>query len=318
MSPQHLTAPKPDVLDLALLEELQHDGRATYEALARAVGLSRPASAARLRRLLDSGVVTVVGVVHPSVFGLTAYAHAAVSVQGRVTPVAEEIATFADVPFLSVVAGRFSLVAELRCADQHALAAAIRRIAAVSGVRRVETTIYTEILKDTHFPPGPYSATAIDEVDRALLALLQRDGRAAFSDLADAVGLSTSAARARVLRLLECGAVHIGARVNANALGVAQHTGFEVTFTQDAGKAVEAILRMRQVQYFATSVGRCDAVGTAVGYSPEDTLRVLDEIRATPGVRFIECWTHLNIRKESYELAAGPPLTGAGPAGTVT
>src|SRR4051794_23735986 len=72
-----------DAFDLALIDEVMRDGRATYEALARAIGLSRPATRARMRRLLESNVLQVVGVVHPSVFGLRAYAHLAVTVEGE-------------------------------------------------------------------------------------------------------------------------------------------------------------------------------------------------------------------------------------------
>jgi DNA-binding Lrp family transcriptional regulator len=289
-----------DPLDLALLEEVQRDGRSTYEALARVLGLSRPAVRARLNRLLESGVVQIVGVVHPSVFGLTAYAHVAVQVDGPVRPVAERVAAWDDVPFVSLVAGRRPLIAELRSADQASLAAAVRAIAGLPGVRGVDTAVYTEILKDTHFPPRPYNPTGIDEVDRRLLARLQRDGRAPFADLGAAVGLSTSAARSRVLRLLDAGAVHIGARIHPGALGSAQPVGFELSFGDGADAAVDRIGTMREIHFFATSLGRCDAIGTAVGHSPDEVLRVLDDIRATPGVRSAEAWTHLRVVKESY------------------
>ncbi|MEU5877032.1 Lrp/AsnC family transcriptional regulator [Spirillospora sp. NPDC047279] len=293
--------PGMDSLDLALLAEIQHDGRATYEALSRPLGLSRPAVRARLHRLLESEVVRIVGVVHPSVFGLTAYAHTAISVDGPVEPVAARVAASPQAPFVSAVAGRRPLVAELRSADQASLAAAVRDLAAIPGVRCVDTALYTEILKDTHFPPRPYSPTTIDELDRGLLAELQRDGRASFADLGVAVGLSTSAARSRVLRLLESGAVHIGARVHPGALGSAQPVGFELTFAGHATEAVERIRGMEKVQFFATALGRCDAIGTAVGHSPEEVLAVLDEIRGTPGVRSAEAWTHLRVVKESYD-----------------
>lgn len=289
-----------DALDRALVTELQRDGRATFEALAKATGLSRPAVTTRMRRLLDAGIVTIVGVVHPSVFGLTAYAHLGITVSGPVLPAAELIAEHPDVPFLTAVAGRFSLVAEVRCADQQAMASAIRQIAGAPGVRRVETSVYTEIRKDTHFPPGPYLQTPVDDVDRGLLTHLCRDGRASFADLAEGVGLSTSAARARVLRLLESGAVHVGARLNASAWGAPVLTGFEVTLGGDSEPAVSTLGRLAQVQYLATAVGRSDVIGTALTYAADETLRLLEDVRALPGVHGLEAWTHLHVLKESY------------------
>ncbi|MCW2917585.1 MAG: asnC [Actinomycetia bacterium] len=292
--------PEIDAIDLALLQGVQRDGRATYEALSRALGLSRQAVRARMVRLLESGVVQIIGVVHPSLFGLTAYAHLSVTVEGPALAVADRIAALDDARFVSVVSGSLDLVAELRSADQSALAATVRRVAAIPGVLRVDTVIYTAILKHAHFPPGPYSPTSIDDVDRRLLVHLQRDGRAAFADLGEVVGLSTSAARTRVLRLLESGAVHVGARIQPGALGPAQVVGFQLALAGHAEEAVEHIRRMSQVEYLATSIGRCDAIGTAVSHSADGVLRFLETVRAVHGVKSVASWTHLRVVKESY------------------
>ncbi|PLW76930.1 Lrp/AsnC family transcriptional regulator [Cohaesibacter celericrescens] len=47
----------------------------------------------------------------------------------------------------------------------------------------------------------------MDEIDRRLLALLQKDGRRASADLAKVIGLSVSATNERVRKLLDSGAV---------------------------------------------------------------------------------------------------------------
>ncbi|WP_432543865.1 Lrp/AsnC family transcriptional regulator [Kineococcus sp. SYSU DK002] len=54
------TNPRPalDATDHALLEQVQREGRASVADLARAVNLSASATADRLRRLTDSGVIT--------------------------------------------------------------------------------------------------------------------------------------------------------------------------------------------------------------------------------------------------------------------
>jgi hypothetical protein len=57
---------------------------------------------------------------------------------------------------------------------------------------------------------------------------------------------------------------------------------------------------MDHVQYLATAIGNGDTIGTAVSHSPEGVLEVLESIRATPGVRSVESWTHLRVVKESY------------------
>ena len=49
--------------------------------------------------------------------------------------------------------------------------------------------------------------TALDDIDRSILVLLQGDGRATIADLARAVGLSSAATHARVRRLERDGLV---------------------------------------------------------------------------------------------------------------
>ena len=54
------TNPRPtlDATDHGILEQLQEDGRISVADLARAINLSASATADRLRRLTDTGVIT--------------------------------------------------------------------------------------------------------------------------------------------------------------------------------------------------------------------------------------------------------------------
>ena len=65
-----------DALDLRILQALQANGRATYDELAQAVGLSASATLRRVKRLEESGVISgYVALVDPGRVGfpLTAY-----------------------------------------------------------------------------------------------------------------------------------------------------------------------------------------------------------------------------------------------------
>lgn len=106
-----------DHTDLAVVRELQTDGRLTYETLAQRVGLSRPATRARVQRLLAGGGVRVVAVVHPAVRELTASAHLSIGVSGPAEPVARAIAAMPQAPFVTLTAGSRAVMAELRTKD---------------------------------------------------------------------------------------------------------------------------------------------------------------------------------------------------------
>jgi Lrp/AsnC family transcriptional regulator, leucine-responsive regulatory protein len=65
-----------DKLDAAILRSLQQDGRATYELIAQAIGLSPSAVLRRVKRLEDAGIIShYVALVPPEKvgLGLTAY-----------------------------------------------------------------------------------------------------------------------------------------------------------------------------------------------------------------------------------------------------
>jgi len=65
-----------EALDLRILQALQANGRATYDELAQAVGLSASATLRRVKRLEESGVISgYVALVDPGRVGLplTAY-----------------------------------------------------------------------------------------------------------------------------------------------------------------------------------------------------------------------------------------------------
>jgi Lrp/AsnC family leucine-responsive transcriptional regulator len=61
-----------DPTDIAILEQLQNDGRIAIAELGRRVGLSQPATAERMKRLEERGVVLGYGArIDPAALGLT-------------------------------------------------------------------------------------------------------------------------------------------------------------------------------------------------------------------------------------------------------
>ncbi|MGH3662416.1 MAG: Lrp/AsnC family transcriptional regulator [Micromonosporaceae bacterium] len=61
----------------------------------------------------------------------------------------------------------------------------------------------------------------MEEIDRAIVGALAEDGRLSYTDLAEKVGLSVSAAHQRVRRLEQRGVIRgYGARVDHEALGL--------------------------------------------------------------------------------------------------
>ncbi len=288
-----------DEVDEAIVELLEVDGRLTHREIARRVGLSRSAAAARVQRLLASGQVIIRGAVHPAVLGRPALAHVSVAVHGPAAPVAADLARRDDVPFLSLTSGPYGLVAEVRSASPREVDRAVSEVRALPGVSGVDTLTYVEVMRDVIGPVGEVGAQ-IDGTDRALLVALQQDGRASYVDLADKVGLSAAGARRRVVRLIEAKVIRIGAVVRHSGQDRQSAMGFGIRLGGDHRDVVAALTVMPSVIFVARTLGRFDVLVTVRAFSAAQLVDVLDAVRALPGVRALESWTHLDVVKESY------------------
>ncbi len=132
-----------DEIDRRLIEALQHDGRASYADLAELVSLSPAATRLRVQRLLDTGVVKIVGVTDPLALGYPVMAALGVRVERNVRDVADRIADIAGVIYVVFTSGSFDLLVEVLCEDSARLLNVIDdEIRAIDGVRSVESFTY--------------------------------------------------------------------------------------------------------------------------------------------------------------------------------
>ena len=288
-----------DEIDEAIVELLEVDGRLTHREIARTVGLSRSAAAARVQRLITSGQVIVRGAVHPAVIGQGALAHVGLVVRGPAAPLAAEIALRDDVPFLSLTTGPHGLVAEVRAGSARDIDRTIAELRALDGVVGVDTLTYVEVVRDVIGPVGEVR-TQVDEVDLALLRALQDDGRASYVDLAAVVGLSPAGARRRVVRLVESQVVRVGAVVRHSGRDRQSAMGFGVRLAGDHRDVVEQLAAMPSVIFVARTLGRFDVLVTVRAFSAAQLVELLDQVRSLAGVNAVESWAHLEVVKESY------------------
>lgn len=291
-----------DNTDLAIVRELQLDGRLTYETLAQRVGMSRPATRARAQRLLDSGAVRVAAIVHPTVRGLTASAHLSIDVRGEARAVARAIAAMPEAPFVTLTAGQRPVMAELRTQGFSELNRAIEHVRTLPGVSFVDPLISTLQIKDPYLFPGePPAHCAPDETDRQILDELERDGRLPFADLAERIGLSAGATRTRTLRLLDAGVARVLALVQPELLGLGHLCGFAVRLDAPSEPVARRLASWERVSFLSSCLGRADLVGTLTGESLAAILTTLEEMRSCPEVRGVESWVHVELVKERYE-----------------
>lgn len=135
----------------AIIEQLQQDGRRSYAAIGKEVGLSEAAVRQRVQRLVETGVMQVVAVTDPLQLGFARQAMVGVRVQGPIDPVADALVELADVDYVVVTAGTFDLLVEVVAeSDEHLLEVISDRIRAIPGVEATETFMYLRLCKQTY------------------------------------------------------------------------------------------------------------------------------------------------------------------------
>ena len=143
--------PALDDVSKAIIEQLQQDGRRSYAAIGKVVGLSEAAVRQRVQRLTDTGVVQIVAVTDPLQLGFARQAMVGIKVSGPLEPVADALVELAEVDYVVVTAGSYDLLAEVVCeSDDHLLELISGRIRSIPQVVATETFMYLRLRKQSY------------------------------------------------------------------------------------------------------------------------------------------------------------------------
>ena len=138
-------------LDKRIIEHLQADGRRPFTQIAAEIGVSEAAVRARTNRLIDRGILQIVGVADPEKLG---FQQALIGIRcepGRLVAVADALAALPEVDYVVITTGRYDILIELVSEDRDGLLHFLtERLPAIDGVRDTETFTYLRLVKQTY------------------------------------------------------------------------------------------------------------------------------------------------------------------------
>ena len=141
----------------------------------------------------------------------------------------------------------------------------------------------------------------LDDVSKAIIAELQKDGRRAYAAIGKAVGLSEAAVRQRVQRLLDHGVMQIVAVTDPLEVGFLRQAMIGITVEGPLEPVADALAEMDEIDYVVVTAGGFDLLAEVVCENDEHLLDVLsNRIRAIEGVRRTESFVYLRLRKQTY------------------
>jgi Lrp/AsnC family transcriptional regulator, regulator for asnA, asnC and gidA len=133
-----------------IIEQLQQDGRRSYAAIGKAVGLSEAAVRQRVQRLIDSGAMQIVAVTDPMSLGFRRQTMIGIRCSGDLQGVADNLADMAAIEYVVITAGSFDLLIEVVCADDDELLEILGQVRSLPGVTATETFVYLKLRKQTY------------------------------------------------------------------------------------------------------------------------------------------------------------------------
>ena len=141
-----------DATDHHLVQLLQADGRATQLQLAKEIGLSQPATAERIRKLEESGVITGYAArVDASKLGkdVTAYVGVGVEHPKYFEGFAKKVLAMPEVLECHRVAGQDSYLLKVKTTNTGTLdSLLVETLRTIAGVTRTFTTIVLSSVKE--------------------------------------------------------------------------------------------------------------------------------------------------------------------------
>ena len=304
-----------DELDLAIIDCLKLDGRATIRSMAKTLSIGVPTVRARLRRLAESNMVRVVAVTDMEALGHQILLLGKVKVAGRpIEEVAMALARIPQVISITSTLGQSDLYIWTFLRDLAHLKEMVAQLRSMTGVDSIRWNVAMDILLyrsdwgifgANDFPIElPVAPTdRVDDIDLALINLLMEDARATNLYLADRLGLSEGTIRARIKRMEDERIIHITAITDVRARGMEATAwiglSVEGPYTR---KVAESLALVEGVGLVATTLGDYEILLTFVATSRgalaefvSKSISPLQGIRSTEIIEFHEAFKQSHV-----------------------
>ena len=142
----------------------------------------------------------------------------------------------------------------------------------------------------------------LDDIDHSIIEAMHKDGRVAFAQIAERLGVSAGMIRLRYNRLVEMGALKVVAISNPMKMGFKSVAmiGIRVDGSRLL-EVAEKISNLDEVIYLVVTSGRFDLFAEVICRDQSDFVNFLaQKLSAIEGVRETESFMHLKIVKEIY------------------
>lgn len=138
-----------DDLDLAILSQLEDDGRKSFSDIASKLDVTVSTISTRVKRLTDRKILTILGFLNPYKIGINIPATIYLNTRpGYIEKVAEDISNLPEVTWVAVFTGDFDVLADIHCWDvDHLTEFITKRINHIEGVEKMRLALHLRRIK---------------------------------------------------------------------------------------------------------------------------------------------------------------------------
>lgn len=319
--------PVLDQIDRKLIHALAIDARASFHTLGEVCGCSDQTVARRYRRLREVADLRVVGDIAAPRVGWDDWMLRLQCTPSGTTPVAEALSRRADTRWVQLASGGTEVVCVLQARTPEQRDALLLK--GLPGSRQV-VQVAAHLLLEVYTPgawPGIAAALTpdeasrleppvvapqdgpipLDELDRALLAHLAKDGRASHTQIAEAIHTHESTVRRRIEELRRAGALVFEVDLDTQVFGMNTHAFLWLSVEPSGLAGVGSELsRHPEVAYAAATTGRTNLFASLVCRDSGHLFEYLNTRLANlPGIHSVE--TAPLIRTLKRTVLAAPP-----------
>jgi DNA-binding Lrp family transcriptional regulator len=302
------TRPSFDELELRIIHALQLDGRAPFSKIADVLGVSDQTVARRYTHLRSTGRIRVTASTDPARVGEVSW-----FVRVRCTPnvarkVGEALARRTDTSWVKLTSGGTEIVATVRAPAGHdsetLLLEKLPRTPHVLGVSAncllhvffggplsiVDVLSPEQVARLRPPPAAQGERVTLDDTDRRMLTVLERDGRTDFTALAAATGRPATTLRRRLAELRANGAVYFDVDYDYRSLDLASQTMLWLSVAPDQMVAAgEALATHPEVPFAAATTGSTNLYASVLCPDPSALFHYLaTKVAALPAVQRME------------------------------
>jgi len=339
--------PKLDDLDLALIDALRLDAKASNTELADRLGVAKRTVASRIARLAKKRVMRVTATFDIQGVGFNLLSILTIRVKGRpVEDVAAEFVRMAEAQSVQSTLGACDLLVTLVSRDRAHLIDLIENdVGRIPGVDdlRCEQVLSTrslhtdlgvlreELLSETpreFFDALDHSdiGFGLDELDRLVITSLQENGRTPLTQIARVAGVSEGTVRFRLKRLESNKRLRISTVVDARSIGFdasayvalrVQHARLnEVAdrLAETEGVLMVAVTLSHADMWLATCVKTRTSLATLI----QDRIAMLPSVQSARSFEIVHLYKHdyrwnMRMALDSESTESDPPAAaGAG------